>query len=442
MTHPTGHHPAGEGLVAYINARVLDPASGLDSPGAVLTNGRVIADVGPDLFRNGVPSGIAVVDCQGLCLAPGLVDIRVQIREPGEEYKENFRSAGQAAVAGGVTTMVCLPNTQPPIDDMAAVEFVASRAAKVGLTKVYAYAGITRGMAGKDLTEMGLLAEAGAVGFTDGVRAVGDSRTMLRALSYAATFGVPVIQHPEDPSLGAGGQMNRGELATRLGLSGIPTAAEAIMLERDLRLVAMTGARYHAAHISTADGVDIIRRAKADGLPVTCDTAPPYFTLNELAVGDWRTFAKLSPPLRTEADRLAIVQGLKDGVIDAIASDHAPQDAESKRLPFAQAAFGGIGLETLLAASLGLVHSHAMPLLAMLKPLTCGPADLLGLPAGRLTVDSPADLVIFDPNRPWVVDSDQFLSKSNNSPFDDMPLTGLPLWTVIEGRVVYQRDGE
>lgn len=442
MTHPNGHHPTGEGLVAYVNARVLDPASGLDASGAVLTNGRVIADVGTDLFRGGVPSGIAVVDCNGLCLSPGLVDIRVQIREPGEEYKENFRSAGQAAVAGGVTTMVCLPNTQPAIDDMAAVEFVASRAAKVGLTKVYAYAAVTRGVAGKDLTEMGLLAEAGAVGFTDGVRAIGDSRTMLRALSYAATFNMPIIQHPEDPSLAGGGQMNRGELATRLGLSGIPAAAEAILLERDLRLVAMTGARYHAGHISTAESVDIIRQAKQCGLPVTCDTAPPYFTLNELAVGDWRTFAKLSPPLRTEADRLAIVRGLQDGVIDAIASDHAPQDAESKRLPFAQAAFGGIGLETLLATSMGLVHNHNLPMLTVMQALTCGPADLLGLPAGRLAVDASADLVIFDPNRPWVVDSDAFLSKSNNSPFDDMPLTGLPVWTVIEGRVVYRRDGE
>ncbi|TAN60610.1 MAG: dihydroorotase, partial [Magnetospirillum sp.] len=292
-----------KGLVAYVNARLIDPASGLDAKGALLTNGETIADVGPGLFQGGVPSGMEVVDCHGLCLAPGLVDMRVQLREPGEEHKETLKSAGEAAVAGGITSMVCLPNTTPVIDDVATVEFVARRARKIGLAKVYPYAATSKQLEGKELSEMGMLAEAGALAFTDGVKAIRNAQLMRRALSYAATFGLLIVQHPEEPSLAEGGMMSEGELATRMGLSGIPAAAEAIMLERDMRLVAITGGRYHAAHVSTAEGIEVIRKAKAKGLPVTCDTAPPYFALNELAVGDYRTFAKLSPPLRSEADR-------------------------------------------------------------------------------------------------------------------------------------------
>ncbi|CAA7624069.1 Dihydroorotase [Magnetospirillum sp. LM-5] len=432
--------PAPAGLVAYVNARLLDPASGLDRPGALLTNGETIADVGPGLFQGGVPSGIEVVDCSGHCLAPGLIDMRVQLREPGEEHKETLRSAGEAAVAGGVTAMVCLPNTDPVIDEVATVEFVARRARKIGLAKVYPYAAATKGLEGKELAEMGFLMEAGALAFTDGVKAIGDSQTMRRALSYAATFGALIVQHPEDPSLASGGAMNAGELATRMGLSGIPAAAEAIMLERDMRLVAMTGGRYHAAHVSTADGVAIIRKAKQAGLPVTCDTAPPYFALNELAVKDYRTFAKLSPPLRAEEDRRAVVDGLKDGTIDAIASDHAPQDADSKRQPFAQAEFGGVGLETLLPITLELVHDGHLGLLDALRRVTSGPADILGLAGGRLKVGAAADLVLFDPARGWKIEPDRFRSKSKNSPFDARPVQGLVLRTIVDGRTVFRRD--
>jgi dihydroorotase len=427
--------------IAYINVRLLDPASGLDGLGALLSEGEAIADFGPGLFRASsgwrVPSGIQVIDGQGACLAPGLVDMRVQLREPGEEHKETFKTAGEAAVAGGVTSMVCLPNTDPVIDDVASVEFVARRARKVELAKVYPYAAATQRLSGKELAEMGMLAQAGALAFTDGVQAIADARVMRRALAYAATFDLLIVQHPEEPTLAQGGAMNAGETATRLGLSGIPREAEVILLERDLRLVAATGGRYHAAHLSTAPAIEAVRQAKRQGLRVTCDTAPPYFALNELAVGDWRTFTKLSPPLRDEADRLAVVEGLKDGTIDAIASDHAPQDQDSKRLPFAQAAFGGVGLETLLAVSLELHHNGALPLLEVLGRLTHQPADILGLEAGRLKKGAPADLVLFDPDVAWKVVADRFRSKSKNSPFDGRPVQGRALRTVIDGRTVF-----
>ncbi len=429
---------AQSGLVAYVNARLVDPATGLDAAGALLTNGETIADVGPGLFQGGVPSGIEVIDCQGLCLAPGLVDMRVQVREPGEEHKETLRTAGEAAVAGGVTSMVCLPNTEPVIDDVASVEFVARRARKNGLAKVYPYAAATKNLEGGELAEMGLLFEAGALAFTDGVKAIGNAQLMRRALSYAATFGAMIVQHPEEPSL-ATGVMNSGELSTRMGLSGIPAAAEVILLERDIRLVEMTGGRYHAAHVSTAEGVEVIRRAKARGLPVSCETAPPYFALNELAVGDYRTFAKLSPPLRSEADRQAVVAGLGDGTIDAVASDHAPQDADSKRVPFALAEFGGVGLETLLPVTLELVHNGHLGLLGALRLVTCAPADILGLAAGRLKVGAAADLTLFAPDRGWVVDPARFRSKSKNTPFDGRPVQGMVMRTVIDGRPVFAR---
>ncbi|MBF0166800.1 MAG: dihydroorotase [Alphaproteobacteria bacterium] len=431
---------------AYINVRLLDPASGLDAMGAVLTEGEEIVDFGPGLFRASagwrVPSGIQSVDGKGACLAPGLVDMRVQLREPGEEHKETLKTAGEAAVAGGVTSMVCLPNTDPIIDDVASVEFVARRARKVGLVKVYPYAAATKGLAGKELAEYGLLAQAGALAFTDGVHAVADARVMRRALSYASTFDLLIVQHPEEPALALGGAMNSGEMATRLGVPSIPAEAEVIMLERDLRLAKAAGARYHAAHVSTAEGIEAIRRAKARGVRVTCDTAPPYFALNELEVNGWRTFAKLSPPLRDESDRMAVAEGLKDGTIDAIASDHAPQDQDSKRLPFAQAAFGGVGLETLLAVSLELYHNGAMTLLEVLAALTTKPAGILGLKAGRLEKGAPADLVLFDPNRPWKVVADNFRSKSKNSPFDGRPVQGRVLKTIIDGRPVFALEAE
>jgi dihydroorotase len=426
--------------VLFSGARLIDPATGRDAPGDLLVVDGRIAAVGAGLADKGLPDGTERVTGAGLCLAPGLVDLRVQLREPGEEHKETIASAGAAAAAGGVSSMVALPNTDPVIDDVAGLEFVARRAREMRKVKVYAYAGVTKGLAGKDLTEMGLLAESGAVAFTDGLNAVADARVMRRALSYARTFDALIVQHPEEPALAANGQMNEGELATRLGLAGIPPAAEAIMIDRDLRIVGLTGGRYHVAHVSTADGIAAIRAAKARGLHVTCDTAPPYFALNELAVGDYRTFAKLSPPLRSEEDRAAVAAAVADGTIDCIASDHAPHDQDSKRVPFAQAAPGVIGLETLLPVSLELVHKRMLSMVELFRRLALAPADLLGLPQGRLAPGAPADLVLFDPTRAWVVDEDRFLSKSKNSPFGGRPVQGRVLRTLVDGRTVFAAE--
>jgi dihydroorotase len=421
----------------YRNARLLDPASALDRRGDLLVeDGRIAA-----LGEVANISGAAIVDCAGACLAPGLVDMRVELREPGAEHQESMETGAAAAVAGGVTTMVMLPNTEPVIDEMALVEFVARRSRDVGLARIRTYAAATKALKGRELTEFGLLAAAGALAFTDATAAIADPLVMRRALSYARTFDLLVMQHPEEPRLASGGVMNEGEVATRLGLAGITPAAEIIMVERDLRLCEITGGRLHIAHVSTEAAIDAIRQAKARGLPVTCDTAPHYFALNETAVGDYRTFAKVSPPLRAEWDRRAVIAGLKDGTIDAIASDHSPHDQESKRLPFASAASGIIGVETLLPLVLELYHNGHLTLLEALRALTQRPADILRLPAGRLAIGAAADLVIFDLDKPWRVDVDALRSKSKNSPYDGRPVQGRVLRTVIAGRDAFIREG-
>jgi dihydroorotase len=427
---------AGATRILIRGARLLDPESGRDAVGDLLIEGERIAAVGGSISA----ATAEIVDGEGLCLAPGLVDMRVQLREPGAEHMESVESGGQAAAAGGITTMAALPNTEPPVDDVSVVEFLARRAREVRLAKVHTYAAATKGLAGKHLTEMGLLAANGAVGFTDGVKAIADALVMRRALSYARTFDLLIVQHPQEPSLSGAGEVNEGEIATRLGLAAIPAAAEAIMIERDLRLVEITGARYHAAHLSTAAGIEAIRRAKAQGLPVTCDTAPPYFALNETAIGDYRTFAKLSPPLRSEWDRRAVVAGLADGTIDAIASDHAPWDQDSKRLPFSSAAYGIVGLETLLPLSLELYHNHHMPLIEVIGRLTSDPARILRLPVGHLEKGAPADLVLFDPDAAWRICTDEFRSKSKNAPFDGRPVQGRVIRTIVDGRTIYERE--
>jgi dihydroorotase len=420
-------------------ARLIDPASGLDQIGDLLVEGEHIAALGGDLSV--AASGVETIAAEGLCLMPGIVDMRVQLREPGAEHMESIESGGRAAAAGGVTTMVALPNTEPPVDDVSVVEFLARRAREARLAKIHTYAAATKGLAGRHLTEMGLLAANGAVGFTDGVKAIADALVMRRVLAYARSFDLLVVQHPEEPSLAGAGEVNEGETATRLGLAAIPAAAEIIVIERDLRLVELTGARYHAAHISTAAAVEAIRKAKAQGLPVSCDTAPPYFALNETAIGDYRTFAKLSPPLRSEQDRRAVVEGLADGTIDAIASDHAPWDQDSKRLPFSSAAYGIVGLETLLPLSLELYHNRHLSLIELAARLTLNPARILRLPVGRLAKDAPADLVLFDPDEGWSICTDAFRSKSKNAPFDGRPVKGRVMRTIVDGRTIFQCDG-
>lgn len=425
---------------AYVNAHLLDPASGLDQAGALLTDGERIADLGPNLFGDGVPDGVAVVDCEGHYLCPGLVDMHVHLREPGHEHKETIATGCAAAAAGGVTSMACMPNTTPVIDDVALIEFIQRRAREAASVKVYPFAAVTRGLEGKQLTEMGMLAEAGAVGFTDDGLPIADSLVMRRALSYASTFGLLISQHAEDLSLSGCGCMAEGEVATRLGLPGIPEVSEVVVVERDLRLVELTGGRYHVAHISTSEGIEAVRKAKARGLAVSCEAAPHHFTLTDDAVGDYRTYAKMAPPLRSEANRQAVVAGLKDGTIDAIATDHAPHDQESRRVTMAHAANGVVGLETMLALALELYHQGEIPLLALLQRMTVGPADLLALPAGRLKRGAPADLLLFDAALPWQIDNDRFHSKSRNSPFDGREVRGRALRTVVDGRTVYTYD--
>jgi dihydroorotase len=426
--------------LAIVNARLLDPATRRDERGGVLVQDGLIADLGPQVKAQGLSEDFERIDAGGHCLAPGLIDMRVQLREPGEEHKETIATASAAAAAGGVTSMVCLPNTEPVIDDVAGVEFIARRARETRSSKVYCYGAVTRNLAGRDLVEIGLLAESGALAFTDGLHAVADARVMSRALSYARCFDALIIQHPEEPRLAEGGVMNAGELSTRLGLAGIPRQAEVMMIERDLHLVEMTGGRYHAAHVSTAPAVEAIRQAKQRGLRVTCDTAPPYFALNENEVGDYRTFARLSPPLRGEDDRRAIVAAIADGTIDCIASDHAPHDQDSKRVPFAQAAAGVIGLETLLPVSLEPHHRGDIALLDLLARLTIAPASLLKLPQGRLAKGAPADLVLFELERAYRIDAGKFRSKSKNSPFDERPVQGRVLRTIVDGRTVFAAE--
>ena len=427
------------GKKAYVNARLLDPSTGLDKNGSLLTDGEIIAELGPDLFKDGPPEDIPTIDCSGNCLAPGLVDIRVQIREPGEEHKGTIESAGRSATAGGITTMVCLPNTNPIIEDMSVVEFVARRARLIGLSKIYPYAAVTKGLKGKELTEMGVLAQAGAVAFTDGEQVISDAQVLRRALTYARTFDLLIAQRPEEPSLSSG-VMNAGEMATRLGLPGTPPVAETIMVERDIRLVELTGGKMHFTNISTSGAINAIRNAKARDLNITCDTSPPYFALNETSVGEYRTFAKLSPPLRSEEDRLAVVEAIIDGTIDVIASDDAPQDEDSKRLPFSQAAYGGVGLETLLPVTLELYHNGYMTLLDVLSKLTSAPANLLELPAGTLKPGERADFTVFNPDYGWQVNADDLASKAKNTPFDGRPVQGIVARTVIDGRTVYRMD--
>ncbi|MDI3309336.1 MAG: dihydroorotase, partial [Acetobacteraceae bacterium] len=370
-------------------------------------------------------------------LCPGLIDMRAALGEPGYEYRETIASAAEAAAAGGITTLAALPDSMPAIDDPALVRLLGARGEETGSLTILPYGAVTRGCRGEEMAELGLLREAGAIAFTDGQRAIGSARLMRLALSYAKGFGSRIVQHPEDPSLAAGGAATEGELATRLGLPGIPAAAEAILVARDIRLARLTGGAVHFSRVSTAEALELIRLAKNEGLSVTCDTAPPYFDLNETAIGDFRTYAKLSPPLRPEADRQAIAAALSDGVIDAIVSDHQPRDADDKRLPFAQASPGGAGLATLLAITLVQVHGGALTLARAIELLTACPAALLGIEAGRLSKGLPADLCLFDPERIWRVEAGELPGKAQNTPFDGRGLEGRVIGTWKAGRRVF-----
>ena len=427
--------------IALVNARLVDPASKLDELGALIIENRQIADLGPDILSTGIAKDMPVIDCGGNCLTPGLVDIRAHLREPGAEHKENLATASRAAAAGGITSVVCMPNTDPVIDQIALIEFIARRARETSIVKVYPAAAITKNLEGKELTEMGLLLEAGAVAFSDADRAVANSLVMRRALAYAHTFDALIMQHPEDPALSIG-VMNDGELATRLGLAGIPPVAETVIVERDIRLMELTGARYHVSHLSTNETVKVIRAAKSRSQPITAAVAAHHFALNENAVADYRTFAKVSPPLRAETDRAAMVTGISDGTIDIIVSDHAPHDQDSKRLPFSQAANGIIGLETMLPLALEIYHNGHIGLHELLAKMTINPANLVGLQAGQLRIGAPADLTLIDLNYPWQIKVDKLHSKSHNAPYDGRPVQGRALKTWVNGRIAFDIEME
>ena len=425
--------------ILLTNATLLDPASGREGHGAVLVERGRIADIAWGAAPP-APEGAEVIDCNRLVLTPGLIDLRAFTGEPGAEHRETLASASAAAAAGGVTTLVCMPDTNPVIDGPAIVDFVLRRARDTACVNVLPAAAITKGLAGKEMTEFGLLQEAGAIAFTDGLKAVTNAQLMRRALTYGRDFGALLMQHVEEPDLVGEGVMNEGEMASRLGLMGIPREAETVMLERDIRLVRLTGGRYHAAMISCADSVEIVRRAKEAGLPVTCGVSVNNLVLNEGDVGNYRTFCKLSPPLREEADRQAVIAALREGVIDVIVSDHNPQDVETKRLPFAEAADGALGIETLLGAALRLVHSEDIALPRLLAALSATPARLLGREAGRLAVGAPADLALIDTDAPRLVHKQKLRSRSKNSPFDEATLQGVAVLTLVGGRVAYPPD--
>ena len=421
----------------FANARIVDPSRGIDEIGAVVVIGDSIAEAGASAHNQGTPDGAEIIDCGGKAILPGLIDARVFIGEPGGEHRETIASASRAAAAGGVTSLIMMPDTDPAIDNVALVEFVLRTARETADVHIHPAAAVTKGFHGAEMTEFGLLREAGAVAFTEGRRTVASSLVMRRALTYARDFGTVVAHETQDRELSSSGVMNEGLFASWLGLPGIPREAELIPLERDLLLARLTGGAYHAAKISTEMSANAVRRAKHDGAPVTAGAAVHNLALNENDVGEYRTFFRLMPPLRAEEDREATVEALRDGTIDLICSSHDPQDVDTKRLPFADAAAGAIGLETLLSVALRLYHNGDLPLLRVVELLTSGPARVFGLPGGSLRPGASADLVLVDLDAPWVVSEADILSRSKNTCFEGARLQGKVLQTMISGRTVF-----
>jgi dihydroorotase len=423
---------------AFLNARLVDPESGYDGPGCLLVADGLVADVVRQPACDGLSPDIEVIDCAGAMLAPGLVDIRVKTGEPGAEPKETLKSAARAAAAGGITSIVVQPDTDPVVDEPAVVDFILRRARDIGLVHVYPAGAATKGLDGKRMAEIGLMREAGAVYVTDVDRPVVDSLVLRRVLAYARGFDTLVAHRPADPYLTATAAATEGEFAARLGLPSAPVMAERIMLERDLALAELTGARLLVDQVSCAEGLESLRRAKDKGLKVWASASINHLTFNELDIGDYRTFYKLTPPLRAEADRQALIEALAEGLVDVVVSAHAPAPAEDKRLPFDEAAPGAIGLETLLPALLTLAHEDRASLAHLIRAVTLKPAQLLGLDAGRLSPGSVADLVLCDIGAPILIDAHALISKSKNSPFDGRRLQGKVLLTMVAGRVAHR----
>lgn len=420
------------------NVRIVDPSRNLDENGSIVIgdDGSILA-AGKDALNQGAPEGATVRDCGGLLAVPGLVDARVYVGEPGAEHRETIESASRAAAAGGVTSFIMMPDTDPVIDDIALVEFVKKTVRDKALVNVYPAAALTKGLNGEEMTEIGLLQEAGAVMFTNGRRSLSDSQVLRRVMTYAREFDAVVALEPREKYLGANGVMNEGLFASWLGLSGVPKEAEIIPLERDLRIAGLTKARYHAAKISVAESADAIRVARERGANVSCAVSINHLALNENDIGEYRTFFKLSPPLRTEDDRISMVEALADGTIDIIVSSHDPQDVDTKRLPFGDAADGAVGLETMLAAALRLHHSGQVPLMRLINALSTRPAQIFGLDAGTLKPGARADIALIDLDEPWLVSKDALLSKSKNTPFEDARFSGRAVTTYVSGKAVH-----
>jgi dihydroorotase len=424
--------------IAFVNARLIDPVQETETRGGLIVIDGAIAGVGATVTRDQLPAEARIIDCKGDVVSPGLVDMRSFVGEPGAEHRETIASASAAAAAGGVTTLVTRPDTNPPVDDPAVVDFILRRARGDAKVRIHPAAALTKGLKGEEIAEIGLLAEAGAIAFCDGPRSVADALTMRRAMAYAHDLDALIAPVCEDRSLSREGVMAEGLRASWLGLSGVPREAETIVLERDLRLVALTGARYHAALISNRLSLEAVARARPAGLPATCGVSINHLTLNELDVGDYRTFLKLNPPLRAEDERLALVEAVSAGLIDVICSDHDPQDVDAKRLPFAEASAGAIGVETMLSASLRLVAGGHVNLPHLLRAMTARPAEILRLPVGRLSVGAPADVIRFDPDEPYVLDPASLHSRCRNTPFDAARLDGRVKMTLVAGRVAYE----
>jgi dihydroorotase len=419
-------------ITFFQNARLIDPEAGEERIGNLIVDAGLIAATD----AANPPKGAEVIDCNGKCLAPGIIDVGVKIGEPGERHRESFRSAGQAAAAGGVTTIIARPDTDPAIDTPEMLEFVTRRAASATPVRIRHMAALTRARAGREMTEIGFLKDAGAVAFSDVFNVTEDTRVLSRCLTYAASLGALVVGHPQDPGLSNGAAATSGKFAALRGLPSVPAMAERIGLDHDLGLIEMTGARYHADQITTARALPALERAKRNDLDVTAGISVHHLTLNELDVGDYRTFFKLTPPLRAEDDRVAMVEAVASGLIDIICSLHTPADEESKRLPFEAAASGAVGLQTLLPAALRLVHAGALRLPQLFRALALNPAHRFGLPGGRLAPGAPADLVLFDPDAPFILDRFTLLSKSKNTPFDGARLQGRVLATWVGGQKV------
>ncbi|MEL6609089.1 MAG: dihydroorotase [Pseudomonadota bacterium] len=426
MTGPnTGPKPQ---RILFQNAKIIDPEAGAIREGSLMVVDRHIAAPGP---------ADTTVDCGGAYLAPGIVDIGVKVCEPGERHKESFRSAGAAAAAGGITTMVTRPDTTPAIDTPEALEFQTRRAGEAAPVRIAPMAALTKGRAGREMTEIGFLQDAGAVAFTDCDRVVENTKVFSRCLTYARSLDALVIAHVQDPGLSAGAAATSGKFASLRGLPAVSAHAERMALDRDIALIEMTGAKYHADQITTARALPALERAKRNGLDITAGVSIHHLTLNEFDVADYRSFFKVKPPLRAEDDRLAVVEAVKSGLIDVISSMHTPQDEESKRLPFEEAASGAVALETLLPAALRLFHEGQLDLPTLWRAMSLNPARRLGLPSGRLSEGAPADLVLFDAGAPFVLDRFKLRSKSKNTPFDGARLQGRVLGTWVGGVQVH-----